>query len=330
MTVAAVEKSAPLPGPDNGADSTTSNVYGARTTKCRSRLTQLQLQELDHDLRALAGIHSDYGNSRVTARQVYYLAVTHGLVAKDTSGYRMVLRRLGELRESGRLPWHWIADNARTRRQYASHENLAVALDDMQAAYRRDYWMSQPYRVECWVESDSIATALDRTVLPYGVPIYTCRGQSSKTFIKLAADESARVGKPIRVIYVGDWDPTGLAIDRSLLERYGRYSGDPDHLTVTRVAVTADQISEFDLPSTPAKTGDPNFARFSQHCHDNDVPVAAVETEALDPGTLRELVSETIECLIDLDAWEAVRIYEEAERDQLRALVASFAGGQDD
>ena len=268
----------------------------------------------------LAEEHSDQGENPVTARQVYYQAVVAGVVDKTENGYRKVLTSLSTQRESGELPWHWIADNARIRRQMSTFRDLGEALEEMQESYRRDYWRSQPNRVEVWVESDALATALQRVVLPYGVPLFTCRGQSSKTFIREAAVDAARIGKPIHVIYVGDWDPTGLAIDRSLEERYERYSDDAE-LTLTRVAVTAEQIHEHGLPAGPAKSKDPNFKRFASECTAEGLAVAAVEAEALEPALLREVVEHAIVELVDVEAWKATRNYEAAERDQLAALL---------
>lgn len=178
------------------------------------------------------------------------------------------------------------------------------------------------------VESDAIASALTPTILPSGVPIYTCRGQASKTFIQAAARDSAALGKPIHILYAGDWDPTGLAIDRSLEERYQRYADEGADIRIQRVAVTPQQIREFGLTGGPVKTGDPNYKRFLATCDQHGFPPVAIEAEELPPAALRQSVADAIQSLIDPHAWQAVIGYEQAEIEQLNALVGAFHRGE--
>jgi hypothetical protein len=281
----------------------------------------------DEAMLYLVETHSESGRHPVTVRQAYYVATTMGFVGKTDTGYRKVVRHLASLRENGRLPWAWIADNARIRRQMDTYSTMSDALDEMQWSYRRDYWRSQPYRVEVWVESDAIASALSHTVLPYGVPLFTCRGQASKSYIWQAAADAAALGKPIRIIYLGDFDPTGLAIDLSLEERYRRYS-DRAALEVERVAVTVEHVRR-GLPSGPAKVGDSNYKRFAAYCEAQRVPVASVEAEALPPAELRDLAKAAVEAWIDAEVWESARQYEAEERRQLRQLVGGWTGSGD-
>ncbi len=313
-----------------GSEHTVAAAYGTSTARAkRTRSTAAQMVAMDYFLRSIAEADSEQGRHPVTVRQVYYRAAARGLVTKDTKGrgYKKVVRHLGAMRESGELPWSWIADNARARRQLTQHAGLLDALHTMQQTYRRDYWAAQPLRVEVWVESDAIASALGQTILPYGVPIFTCRGQASKTYIRAAVDDSLAIAKPIHILYAGDWDPTGLAIDRSLDERYGRYSDNAD-VTITRVAVTPGQIRDYDLDGTAAKTGDPNYKRFLTICDQHGLLPVAIEAEALPPAVLRQAVAEGIESLIDPEAWRAVIGYEHAEVEQLKALVGAVDRGE--
>jgi hypothetical protein len=50
----------------------------------------------------------------VTVRQAFYLAVTAALIAKTEQEYKSTIcRLLGEMRQSGLMPWDWIADHTR-------------------------------------------------------------------------------------------------------------------------------------------------------------------------------------------------------------------------
>jgi hypothetical protein len=294
---------------------TTQTDYGPRTVRARS--TKAQVAALDDalvDLILMAG-------PPVTVRQTYYMAAGRGLVSKDQGGYRQVIRRLTALRDRGTVPWEWIADNTRWVRKAATYRDLGDALAEWQAIYRRDYWQAQPKRVEVWVESDSIASFIGDTVDPYGVPLYVCRGQASRTYIRGAVNDAQVEGKPVQIIYVGDFDPSGLAIDRSLVDRYAEFGAGEVPLTLTRVAVTPEQIAAYDLFGYPAKRNDPNYRRFLETCAAHDLGPLAYETEALPPQVLRSIVDEAIAQAIDHSAWRAVASYETAERMQLDALI---------
>jgi hypothetical protein len=234
----------------------------------------------------------------VTARQTYYMAVAAGVCPKTENSYRRTLRVLGQAREVGSMPWEWIADNTRWVRQAETHSDLASALDDMQRHYRRDYWRDQPWRVEVWVESDSIASFISGTTHQMGVPLYVCKGQASKSYIKNAADTSQRLGKPVQVLYVGDWDPTGVAIDVSVDDRYRRYAPDAE-LHIQRIAVTPDLIRDLRLADHPAKPSDPNYRKFAARCEEEGLQATAVETEALPPDVLRQLVLDAVMGYVD-------------------------------
>jgi alkylated DNA nucleotide flippase Atl1 len=54
----------------------------------------------------------------MTVRQVFYRAVSRGVVAKTENEYnRTVGRLLKEMRLAGDLPWSWIVDNTRWMQQ---------------------------------------------------------------------------------------------------------------------------------------------------------------------------------------------------------------------
>lgn len=300
-------------------DTSAPPVYEPRTVK-RARMTKRETAALDDELLDLIAS----AGPPVTVRQVDYLAVGRGLLdSKDDKGYRKIVRRLSAMRENGSCPWEWIADSTRWVRRHRSYGDLSEALDEVQASYRRDYWRDQPVRLELWVESDALASALNRAVSGFGVPMFVCRGQASKAYIYQAAQDAEEIGKPVRVLYLGDFDPTGLQIDRSMQERYRRYGA--TDLALERIAVTPQQIRDMKLQSTDAKRGDPNYKRFASICEAQDLPVRAWEAEAIDPPVLRQLTADAIAAHIDFDRWESTASYERAERQTLANLLGGAA-----
>ena len=264
-------------------------------------------------------------NQPCSVRQVYYIGIGQ-LWEKDQGGsranYKRVVRELGVMREAGEIPWSWITDATRYCRiptMYDSHED---ALQRTAEHYRRDLWSSQPRRVEVWAESDSISGVVDPETRRLGVGLFSCRGQASKTFAQTSAESYMRIGKPVTILYVGDWDPTGLAIPRSLEERLHRYAPGVD-IDFRRLAVTADDISTMDLTTHEVNASDPNYRRYAQECRFVGLdPQISVEVEAVPPPALRDRVKSALYGLVeDAETWNATIAAEESEREILTAMA---------
>ena len=162
-------------------------------------------------------------------------------------------------------------------------------------SYRRDFWDQQPLRVEVWSEKGTIRGVLQSVLDEYAVSFNVLHGFGSATSVYGAAQSDNE--RPLVVLYVGDWDPSGLCMsERDLPERLARYGG--DHVTLKRVALTEDQLHG--LPSFPAadKKKDKRFAWFAKSYGDR-----CWELDAMDPGDLRACVKNEIERLIEPTAW---------------------------
>ena len=96
-----------------------------------------------------------------TVRQVFYALTVRGAVAKNENEYKQtVVRQLVEMRENGKIPFDWIADNTRWQRKPSTFTGVASAVDAFARAYRRDLWAAAPVYVEVWCEKDALAGVL--------------------------------------------------------------------------------------------------------------------------------------------------------------------------
>lgn len=239
-----------------------------------------------------------------SVRHVYYLGIGR-LWDKDRGtsrrNYSVVVRELGIMRELGTLPWHWITDGTRLVRQETAYDSIDDALERTAEAYRRNLWASQARRVEVWCESDSVAGVLEPVTSGWGVGLFSCRGQSSKTFVHEAVQEYTRQRKPVSVLFAGDYDPTGRVVPRSVKDRITRYSnGSGLDLDFRQIAVTADDVRSGELIAHAPNTRDVNYPRYRQECQREGIdPHIAVEVEALSPGLLRSRLDEAIADLVD-------------------------------
>jgi hypothetical protein len=86
--------------------------------------------------------------------------------------------------------------------------------------------------------------------------------------------------------------------------------------TFERVAVTEEQIEEWNLPTRPTKGSD---ARAKKWVGDS------VELDTIPPARLRDLVEECIVQHIDEEAWKQRQAQQRADRKKLTKLI----GGKD-
>jgi hypothetical protein len=299
-----------------------STTYGAGTVK-RVRRTKAELEEFRSQIYRLAE-----ENRPCSCRQVYYLGIGT-LWDKDSGGsrrnYNKVVHELGVMREAGDLPWGWITDATRYRRIPTMYNSWEEAAQRTAEHYRRDLWAMQPRHVEVWAESDSISGVIDPVTRQLGVGLFSCRGQASKTFVWSTTQEYQSIGKPVSILYVGDWDPSGLAISRSLHERLREYS-ERWPIAFSRVALTAADVGRGDLTSHPINPQDKNLRRYTEECRAVGLsPDAATEVEALPPPVLRTRLEERLYDLIeDPTQWNATLAAEQSER---QSLLARLTGG---
>jgi hypothetical protein len=184
----------------------------------------------------------------ITGRGVGYKLFTAGLIpSMATSETQRVYRLLKQAREQGDIPWEWIVDETREVERVATWSNPAAYAEAVAHSYRRDCWDQQPVRVEVWSEQGTVRGVLAPVLDDYAVGFNVLHGFSSATAVHDAAQSDAE--RPLIVLYVGDWDPSGMWMsERDLPERLSRYGG--DHIRLQRIAITRDQMRG--LPSFSA------------------------------------------------------------------------------
>lgn len=279
----------------------------------RRRRTQAEMA----DLRA-ALVEIVKSEHPTTCRSVFYRLVSAGLIEKDEREYQgTVIRLLTELRRSGWIPFNWISDGTRLRRKPRSFDSLADALDNTRDLYRRDLWNNQDAYVEIWSEKEAIAGVLYGETAKWDVPLLTCKGYPSLSYLHAAAMEIAAQRKPAFLYYFGDWDPSGKNISETI-ERDLRAFAPKAEIHFERVGVTPEQIEAWNLPTRPTKKSDSRSKSFTGR---------SVEVDAIPTKKLRELASACITQHIDADAYERTVAIENAERETLDAMIARMGRG---
>lgn len=223
------------------------------------------------------------------------------------------------------------------------------------AGYARDMLEHQPVHIELWCEAAGMVPQLDRVASEYSVPVYSTGGFSSVTVTYEIADRALARSKPTVFLHVGDYDPSGESIFEAMTEDarqflYNRLvwklGAEAEHSTAAqalldaywpgtrlhplgelppelpdlrprRVALTEEQVAEYDLPTAPPKATDSRSAAWlGETC----------QAEAMPPDLLAEVVRAAIEAELDGDLHERVLAEEEAERDTITAQLDELLG----
>ena len=252
-----------------------------------------------------------------TVRQVFYRLVSLGAIDKSEAEYKStVVRLLTSMRLDGAIPLGWIADNTRWMRKPRTHSSLAQAVQRTAETYRRSLWDNQSVYVEIWLEKDALAGVLYDVTERWGVPLMVTRGYPSVSFLHGASEAIAAQGRPCRLYYFGDHDPSGVHIPINVERRLREFAPEAE-IHFERVAVTGEQIARWSLPTRPTKKTDSRSRSFRGD---------SAEVDAIPPRQLRTLASSCIDQHVDDRALRATLAAEESEREALAAWAKSTEG----
>jgi hypothetical protein len=254
----------------------------------------------------------------ITGRGVgYKLFNSLGLIpSMAKSEMQRVYRLLREARERRIIPWEWIVDETRSLERTSTWSDPAEYASCVARSYRRDFWDQQPVRCEVWSEKGTVRGVLAPVLDQYAVGFRVMHGFSSATAVYEAACHND--GRKLVVLYVGDFDPSGMFISQvDLPNRLCGYGG--HHITLRRIALTRAQVTE--LPSFPAtdKRKDPRYRWFHTNYADR-----CWELDAMDPNDLRDCVEQAIMDLIEPTAWQRCEIINRAEQESLRTILEKW------
>src|SRR5262245_41768556 len=247
----------------------------------------------------------------MTVRQVFYQATVHGLVEKAESGYAKVQTDLTLMRRAGDLPYDSLADNTRWQRKPRTYSSVEQALRDTAAFYRKSLWTDADSYVEIWLEKDALSGVIYPITSMFDVPLMVARGYASLSFLHSAAEYINDLDVPTYIYHLGDFDPSGVNGGEKIEETLRELAPDAD-ITFERIAVTPEQIADWDLSTRPTKSSDTRSKNFGE---------ISVELDAIEPNQLRTLVQEAIERHLPPEQFEVLKAAEESERDIITRLV---------
>ena len=252
----------------------------------------------------------------MTVRQAFYQATVRGIVDKTERDYDKVQTDLVQMRRAGVLPYDWLADNTRWQRKPRTFSSVEHALQETARLYRKALWDDADCYVEIWLEKDALAGVVLPVTALYDVPLMVARGYASLSFLHVAAELIATLDVPVFIYHLGDFDPSGVNAGEKIEETIIAMAPDAE-IHFERVAVTTEQIADWNLPTRPTKPSDSRSKGFGK---------ISVELDAIDPDRLRGLVREVIEQHLPPRQFKILKAAEQSELALIRRLTSDLGG----
>ena len=289
-----------------------------------------------------AGKHGDAdppAMTRVTSVKEAILLATRGIVAgfchdRTAVGVPTAVRRLVV------LTWNSTVSltsetTLRTPYFYSAPDSPITEFDwnaDLSASAPG---VRQPYHLVLFGEKTSLRPVLEPLARRYHADLYLPTGEATDTMVYQLARTIANDPRPTIIFYLADCDPSGWQMSVSVARKLQALRDLKSELhdmefKLYRVALTPDQVREYDLPVSPlqptrSKAEIARRAQWVKLMHTEQTELDALA--ALNPDLLTKLVKHAMEPFFDHEFVEAMREWQE-EADGLLAEAYENALGE--
>lgn len=240
----------------------------------------------------------------LTLRQLYYQFISIDFFPNTEKSYNKLGRIVNDARLAGLMDWNHIIDRGREAHgvDWLGHvpDEQAEIIRNSQLNYSLDMWEGQDRRVEVWVEKQALEEVVQKAANRTRSGYFACKGYVSQSEMWAAGQRLAEVhnsGQTPLILHLGDHDPSGIDMTRDIQERLSLFA--EFDVDVRRIALTMDQVDEYNPPPNPAKMTDSRFADYSEK-YGNE----SWELDALRPEMLVDLISSHIRAELDPDLFE--------------------------
>lgn len=273
------------------------------------------------------GIVSEYQRQGyvLTVRQLYYQLVARDHIENTLQSYKRVAGVINDAKLAGLIDWDAIEDRTR---EFLVNNHWTSGSELIRAAarqYKEDMWLNQECRLFVIIEKEALVGVLEDLCRRYDVPLLAARGYPSGTvlreFAQLHLLPAIEDGKYIRILHLGDHDPSGIDMSRDITERLSLFTyGGVGAEEVERIALNMEQVREVRPPENPAKSTDSRFREYRKR-----FGTSSWELDALSPSYLNNLVEQHITFHLDDSAW----LDRKQQVEEVRKMLNDRAADQD-
>ena len=176
----------------------------------------------------------------------------------------------------------------KTRSGYDGVDDVLATFNAIASGYRLNRQIGQPMFTLLACEAGGMIPQMERVAEPFGVPVLSGGGFDSVSVKHDLGREVARSARIVRLLHVGDYDPSGVHLFSSLDEDVRAFAYGFNHAArfeAVRVAILPEHVTAYGLQTAPKKATDNR----SFEGVDGDAD-GTVQAEALDPADLAGLV----------------------------------------
>lgn len=248
-------------------------------------------------------------NLILTLRQLYYQLVSRDVIPNNDREYAKLSNILKKGRMAGIVDWSAIEDRVRRPRIPYWVTGVQGAISDTINQYRLNRMLGQKANIEVWVEKDALSNVLYPISQKYHIRLMVNRGYSS---VSAMYEAYQRLNSGDTILYFGDHDPSGMDMIRDIRERLEEFGLE---VNVKPIALTMDQIRQFNPPPNPAKITDPRAKWYIR-----EYGQTSWELDALPPQELMRLAEEAVKDLVDIGLYTQMLRREQADIAELKSF----------
>lgn len=236
----------------------------------------------------------------LTLRQLYYQFVARDLLPNTDKSYGKLGGIINRARLAGIIDWDAIVDRTRSIKRNPHWNGPSQILESAAYSFAIDTRANQDVYLEVWIEKDALVGVISGICEKLDVPYFSCRGYASQSSMWRASE---RIGKEMCygseenwkekgnrkaiILHLGDHDPSGIDMTRDIEDRLAMFRVPT---IVKRIALTMEQIDEYNPPPNPAKVTDTRYDDYI-----NQYGIECWELDALDPRVITSLIQEHID-----------------------------------
>lgn len=255
----------------------------------------------------------------LTLRQLYYQFVARGLIANKQTEYKRIGSIVNDARMAGLIDWFQIEDRTRFLRGLQHWESGGQIVKSCVSSFKYDRWENQPYYFEVWIEKDALVGVVERVCNELDISYFACRGYASQSELWRAGRRMEYLDQEVRVLHLGDHDPSGIDMTRDNQDRLNTFAG-WDQVTVKRLALNMDQVEQYNPPPNPAKLTDSRAMGYI-----GEFGAESWELDALEPSVINELIRSEVNDFIDWDLWNETVEREDAVKAKLQEIADNWS-----
>lgn len=254
----------------------------------------------------------------LTLRQAYYQLVARGYIPNNERSYKNIGNLINDGRLAGLIDWNSITDRTRNLRCNSHWSTPSSVIRSAKYSYMLDKWKGQPNYVEVWVEKDALVDVIGQACVPLDTPFFSCRGYTSQSEMWSAAQRFIRQADRENriIIHLGDHDPSGIDMSRDIQDRLDMFGAD---VYVKRVALSMEQINQYNPPPNPAKLSDSRATKYIDRFGDE-----SWELDALEPKVITNLITNEVTTYRDDEIYQEVCDREDKEKEELQMLCDRY------